>query len=170
MQIQLGPPCWNGEIGKGQPTVSYWVKTGAIPVRWQSKLLQLAKEQGVELTAQDFIVSIKNEQATHKSIKNNGLVAIMPNKTATNPKQATLDLGIQKQGDIMDKTPIDLMLDKIDWIKYEDEERHNSELPYAIHSGILRIGDIKLKCYRLNNGMAVFDADDVEKFFDNMSE
>lgn len=70
----------------------------------------------------------------------------------------------------MDKTLIDLMLDKINWIQYEDEERHNSELPYATHSGVLKIGDIELKCYRLNNGMAVFDADDIENFFDNLFE
>ena len=42
-------------IGKGQSTVQYWTKTGAIPAKWQSRLLQIAQEHGVELTAADFV-------------------------------------------------------------------------------------------------------------------
>jgi hypothetical protein len=36
---------------------------------------------------------------------------------------------------------------------------------WATHSGVLKIGDIELKCHILNNGERVFDADDVEKHF-----
>jgi hypothetical protein len=42
-------------LGKGQSTVQYWTKSGAIPSKWQTKLLQLAREQGIELTAADFV-------------------------------------------------------------------------------------------------------------------
>lgn len=42
-------------IGKGQSTVSYWVKTGTIPAKWHPTLLLLALEKGVTLTADDFI-------------------------------------------------------------------------------------------------------------------
>lgn len=42
-------------LGKGQSAVQYWCKTGAIPGRWQTKLLSLAREQGVELHAADFV-------------------------------------------------------------------------------------------------------------------
>lgn len=42
-------------IGKGQSTVQYWSKSGAIPAKWQSKLLALARDQGVDLTAADFV-------------------------------------------------------------------------------------------------------------------
>jgi hypothetical protein len=42
-------------IGKGQSTVQYWSKSGAIPAKWQSKLLALARDQAVDLTAADFV-------------------------------------------------------------------------------------------------------------------
>lgn len=42
-------------IGKGQSTVSYWVKTGIIPAKWHPTLLLLALEKGVSLTADNFI-------------------------------------------------------------------------------------------------------------------
>jgi len=44
-------------LGKGQSTVSYWVKTGTIPARWYSKLLSLAAEKGIDLGADDFILA-----------------------------------------------------------------------------------------------------------------
>jgi hypothetical protein len=42
-------------IGKGQSTVAYWAKTGAIPTKWQPKLLMLALNKGLPLTASDFV-------------------------------------------------------------------------------------------------------------------
>lgn len=42
-------------IGKGQSTVQYWAKSGAIPAKWQAKLLSLAREQSLDLTAADFV-------------------------------------------------------------------------------------------------------------------
>ncbi|WP_442498145.1 RhuM family protein [Methylobacter sp. sgz302048] len=42
-------------IGKGQSTVAYWVKAESIPARWHPKLLMLALEKGINLSAQDFI-------------------------------------------------------------------------------------------------------------------
>src|SRR5262249_16544128 len=42
-------------IGKGQSTVQYWTKSGAIPAKWQTHLLRLAREMGVDLTAADFV-------------------------------------------------------------------------------------------------------------------
>ena len=42
-------------IGKGPSTVQYWTKSGAIPAKWQARLLVLAREHGVELTASDFV-------------------------------------------------------------------------------------------------------------------
>ena len=42
-------------IGKGQSTVQYWSKSGQIPAKWQSELINLAKEKGVNLTANDFL-------------------------------------------------------------------------------------------------------------------
>jgi hypothetical protein len=42
-------------IGKGQSTVQYWTKSGAIPSKWQAKLLAIAQDQGIDLTASDFV-------------------------------------------------------------------------------------------------------------------
>jgi len=42
-------------IGKGQTTVQHWAKKGIIPAKWQSELLRLAKEHGINLTPSDFI-------------------------------------------------------------------------------------------------------------------
>jgi hypothetical protein len=42
-------------IDKNQSTVQYWAKSGAIPAKWQSKLLALANERGIDLTAADFV-------------------------------------------------------------------------------------------------------------------
>lgn len=44
-------------VGKGQSTVSHWVKTGRIPAKWQPKLLKLAAEKGISLSASDFMGS-----------------------------------------------------------------------------------------------------------------
>lgn len=54
------------------------------------------------------------------------------------------------------------MLAGVAWI-----EASHDQVPgglYATHEGIFEIGGAKLRCYRLNNGEAVFDADDFESF------
>ena len=48
-------------IGKGQSTVAYWAKSGVIPAKWQSILLKLAQEKNISLSADDFILYIKND-------------------------------------------------------------------------------------------------------------
>jgi hypothetical protein len=53
-------------IGKGQSTVQYWTKSGAIPSKWQAKLLSIAREQNVDLTAADFVKVPEVVQATGK--------------------------------------------------------------------------------------------------------
>lgn len=42
-------------IGKGQSTVQHWAKTGIIPAKWQSQLLQIAQTKGIALSPRDFI-------------------------------------------------------------------------------------------------------------------
>lgn len=86
-------------IGRGQSTVAYWAKTDTVPTKWQSKLLELAALNGVELEPADFIISIKKLPATNKPNKISDLVAIIQPKPAANG-QGILDLGIQKQVEI----------------------------------------------------------------------
>ena len=44
-------------LGKGQSTIQHWAKTGVILAKWQTQLLNLAKEKGIELVAEDFFNS-----------------------------------------------------------------------------------------------------------------
>lgn len=50
-----GPTALAKELGKGQSAISYWLKSGTIPAKWQSVLLELAKKQGVPLALKDFL-------------------------------------------------------------------------------------------------------------------
>jgi hypothetical protein len=56
------------------------------------------------------------------------------------------------------------MLDAVEW-QATAAQPNPDGLPYATHSGVLRIGEISLRCYRLNDGRAVFDADDIAAWF-----
>src|SRR5438067_6046147 len=42
-------------LGRGQSTVQHWAGSGRIPAKWQAKLLQLARERGVDLAVSDFV-------------------------------------------------------------------------------------------------------------------
>jgi hypothetical protein len=64
------------------------------------------------------------------------------------------------------KTPIDFMLDALDWKATGTEPTPGSSLPYVTHSGVLAIGAASMRCYRLSTGEAVFDADDFEDFME----
>ena len=66
-------------------------------------------------------------------------------------------------------TPIEMILDGVEWVAAEGNAPADSDLPYVTHSGVLRIGDHTLKCFRLSNGEAVFDAEDFERFFEFLS-
>lgn len=42
-------------LGIKQSTVSHWAKTGTVPVRWHSKIIQAAADQGLDVTAGDLV-------------------------------------------------------------------------------------------------------------------
>ena len=63
--------------------------------------------------------------------------------------------------------PIEKTLEQVDWIPADAPEQEG-DLPFATHSGVFKMGDISLRCYRLNNGLAVFYADDFERFFTSL--
>ena len=68
------------------------------------------------------------------------------------------------------KSPIEMMLDGVQWVpagERPDGPDNHDGLPYATHEGVLDIMGHKMRCYRLNNGQAVFSADDVEAFFND---
>lgn len=73
----------------------------------------------------------------------------------------------------MPKTPIEMMLDGTEWIPIPDSPDiglTDSDIPVATHSGVLEISDYSLRCFRLSNGEAVFDAEDFESFFESIGE
>lgn len=46
------------QIGVNQSAIAYWVRRGAIPIKWHSRLLDLASKTGVDLLASDLIGEI----------------------------------------------------------------------------------------------------------------
>jgi hypothetical protein len=62
------------------------------------------------------------------------------------------------------KTPIELMLDDVEWKASERSAPVDSDsgLPYATHEGVLELCGKSVRCYRLNTGQAVFNADDLD--------
>ena len=85
-------------LGKSQSTISYWSKVGVIPAKWQEPLLRLARERGIDLSANDFVTSNRIALAAQKMSGGNELVMKMPSRLATS--QVQLDLGVQKQVEI----------------------------------------------------------------------
>lgn len=67
----------------------------------------------------------------------------------------------------MSKTPIDIMLDNVDWVPID---RQYSSIPqpnelYATHGGIMKVGNAELEVFILNNGERVISAESLERFF-----
>ena len=61
-------------------------------------------------------------------------------------------------------TPIEKMLDAVDWSPTGSVENEEG-LPFSTHEGVLELFGHSLRCYRLNTGQTVFDADDFEAFY-----
>lgn len=62
-------------------------------------------------------------------------------------------------------TPIDQMMNAVEWQPVEGEMVADDGLPYATHTGVLNIGGFAFKCYQLNTGQRLIDAEDMERFF-----
>lgn len=61
---------------------------------------------------------------------------------------------------------LERMLETVAWNEYPDPAPDASGL-HATHWGHLEFGGVRLRCYLLNDGQRVFDADDVEAMFSN---
>jgi len=55
----------------------------------------------------------------------------------------------------MAKTPIEMMLDGVEWVAADNDGKVSDNMPYATHEGVLDLFGHKLRCYRLNTGQAV---------------
>jgi hypothetical protein len=64
----------------------------------------------------------------------------------------------------MDQTPINKLLDALDWQTIEGTPPASGER-YATHQGILVVGSDMLRCYQLDDGTRLIDAEDLAAFF-----
>ena len=64
----------------------------------------------------------------------------------------------------MCKPPIEIILDGVDW-KPTRQSPNADGMPYSTHEGVIDFFGHPLRCYQLNTGQRVFDADDVAVFF-----
>ena len=67
--------------------------------------------------------------------------------------------------------PIDRLMETVEWKELAPENGigfDDDGLPWATHEGVLQIGELRLRCYRLNTGQAIFNAEDMDAFFDGM--
>jgi hypothetical protein len=46
--------------------------------------------------------------------------------------------------------------------------KESDNLPFATHEGVLNVLGKSIRCYRLSNGMTVFSAEDLEKFWGDL--
>jgi hypothetical protein len=70
-------------IGKGQSLVSYWVKTGNIPGKWQKNIIDAAAIMGIELSKFDFIPGV-----SVPTIPSNSAPVVVDNSPLGNHEQA----------------------------------------------------------------------------------
>lgn len=65
--------------------------------------------------------------------------------------------------------PIEQLMDQVRWAECSPDSstpgKAQSDIPFATHEGVLEIGEMKLRCYRLSNGQAVLHEDDMHKYF-----
>lgn len=59
---------------------------------------------------------------------------------------------------------VNRLLAQVDW-QPASEPQCSDDLLYATHSGVFYFAGHKLRCYRLNDGRAIFHADDFNEVF-----
>ena len=62
-------------------------------------------------------------------------------------------------------TPIDQIMNAVEWEPVEGQIVEDDGSSYATHHGMLRIAGFEPKCYQLNTGQRVIDAEEMERFF-----
>ncbi len=64
-------------LGKGQTTIAHWAKTGVIPSKWHSPVLNAARLRSISLSSDDLIFREAAEEAVVEPITS---VALRPEK------------------------------------------------------------------------------------------
>jgi hypothetical protein len=63
-----------------------------------------------------------------------------------------------------DRTPSERLMDDVQWKELELPEDRECGL-WATHEGEFEVGGITLRCYTLNDGRRILDAEDIHKHF-----
>lgn len=61
------------------------------------------------------------------------------------------------------KSPVDSLLDAVEWEAIDVEREPGVVI--ATHKGVLEIGSVRLRCYKLEDGRRVFATEDVRALF-----
>ena len=67
----------------------------------------------------------------------------------------------------MNKAPINALMNSVQWSETGKKQSADG-LPYATHCGVLDVVGVQLRCYRLNDGRVIFDAEDVRALFGDL--
>lgn len=73
----------------------------------------------------------------------------------------------------MSKAPIEMILDGLTWKAVPDPQNVSADdwmLPRVTHEGEMDFMGHKLRCYRLSDGKAVINADDLNAFLWELAE
>lgn len=66
----------------------------------------------------------------------------------------------------MTEDQLKTLIEQIPFVETNDHVNEDGDgLPFATHTGVMEIMGKKLRCYRLNTGQIVFNAEDVRDFF-----
>lgn len=64
------------------------------------------------------------------------------------------------------KKPIDMMFDGVQWVECSEPEVIEDGIPYVTHSGEVTFPGLgTMRCYRVSDGRAMLDGDDMERVF-----
>lgn len=64
-------------------------------------------------------------------------------------------------------SPIEKLLDSITYVPTNFVKETDSDLPYATHEGILKLGEVEIKVVQLSNGQRIIPQGELEKIFGN---
>lgn len=71
-----------------------------------------------------------------------------------------------RRGEVMPKTPIDMMMDGVEWIPVKGRiVPQTDDIPYVTHEGVLDLLGIELKVYTLSDRTRIIDAESLNELF-----
>ena len=77
------------------------------------------------------------------------------------------------QGDLLVKTPVEMMLDGVVWTPVFNgpaTEIQGDGLPHVTHYGVLHIGEFVFKVYQLSDGKRVIAEESMREFLEGLTE